>query len=193
LSTKIITAYFENNGNPKTGLSPTIDIFQVSNNAVLINDGALTEIAGGQYKFTYTTFNEGVDIVWVIDGTATLIGNERFVFGENVSNDTANEFIVAWFVNNGVLATGLSPTVNAWRTDTDAQVLTNAAMTEIGGGFYKLTNTQTVDIVFVADGTSTLSDFERFVYGGDQDFIQNLIALAPLEIVQSNNTIEIVV
>jgi len=87
----------------------------------------------------------------------------------------------------------LSPTVDAWRTDTDAQVLTNAAMTEIGGGFYKLTNTQTVDIVFVADGTSTLSDFERFVYGGDQDFIQNLIALAPLEIVQSNNTIEIVV
>ena len=38
----IITAYFSEDGLPKTGLSPTLDIIDLADNSVTVNDGNMS-------------------------------------------------------------------------------------------------------------------------------------------------------
>lgn len=73
--------------------------------------------------------------------------------------------ISAFFTNEGTPETGLTPTLDAWTTDT-TQVLTNVSMTEIGGGFYVYDFTSyedSEDYVFRADGGVSLPATERYV------------------------------
>lgn len=71
-------AYFTNGGTPATGLSPTISIWRVSDNALLIDAAAMTEIAGGFYKYDYGAYDPTVDVVARADGGATLSGYDRY-------------------------------------------------------------------------------------------------------------------
>ncbi len=80
---QLIVANFTDSGVPKTGLSPLIDIFKVSDNTLLIDDAAMTEIGGGWYKYNFTTYDPDIDIVFICDGTATLGNSDRYVFGGN--------------------------------------------------------------------------------------------------------------
>ena len=52
---KNIVVNFEDAGVPKTGLSPTIDIIKISDSSLLVNDGALTEIGGGNYLYAFSS------------------------------------------------------------------------------------------------------------------------------------------
>ena len=78
--------------------------------------------------------------------------------------------IVVAFRNSGTPATGLSPTIDVWEVDaTPTEVVTAAAMTEIGDGlyFYDFAEDPTLDYAFRADGTGTITDdAERYVFGG---------------------------
>lgn len=82
---KIITARFRLNGVPTTGLSPTIDIYNATTDALIINDGAMSEMADGLYKFIFlegSGFDPRVDYVYTADGTATITNPfERFQEG----------------------------------------------------------------------------------------------------------------
>ena len=80
---QVIVADFTSNGAPSTGLSPTIDIWKVSDNSQLITAAAMTEIAGGWYKYTYSAYDADVDIVFRCDGTNTLANADRYKFGGN--------------------------------------------------------------------------------------------------------------
>ena len=80
---QVIVAYFASNGTPSTGLSPTIDIYQVSDNSQLITAASMTEIAAGWYKYTYSTYDADTDIVFRCDGTNTLSDPDRYKFGAN--------------------------------------------------------------------------------------------------------------
>lgn len=77
----IIPAYFHEAGVPKTGLSPTIDIYKVSDNSLVVNDGALTAVGGGFYKYDFAAYDSAEDYVYVVDGTATLANGYRYLFG----------------------------------------------------------------------------------------------------------------
>ena len=85
--------------------------------------------------------------------------------------------ISAFFTNAGTPATGLSPTIRIRRLDTDALVVTDAAMVEVGDGFYDYDFTSTfsdlLDYAIRADGTATLSGADRYKAGGldGDDFI----------------------
>ena len=70
------TAYFSESGVPKTGLSPTITIQKVSDNSVVVNAQAMTEVGNGFYKYSYTTDNDE-SYVGVAD-SVTLTGSERY-------------------------------------------------------------------------------------------------------------------
>jgi len=76
--------------------------------------------------------------------------------------------ITVGFSNNGVPATGLAPTIRIRRTDTQALVVTDAAMTEQGDGAYsyEFAPVDGLDYSIRADGTATLPDAERYAYGG---------------------------
>ena len=57
----IITAYFSEDGSPKTGLSPTLDIIDLSDNSVVVNDGAMSEVGQGWYKYTFAGYDNTKD------------------------------------------------------------------------------------------------------------------------------------
>ena len=77
-----ITSFFIDKGTPKTGLSPTIDIWTLDGTQV-VTAQAMTEIAGGLYYYDFTTYDENEDYVIRADGTGTLSGSDRYVYGNN--------------------------------------------------------------------------------------------------------------
>ena len=77
-----ITSFFTDAGSPKTGLSPTLDVWTLDGTQV-VTAQAMTEIAGGFYYYDFTTYDEDEDYVIRADGTDTLSGAERYVYGNN--------------------------------------------------------------------------------------------------------------
>lgn len=78
----IIIAFFTDSGTPKTGLSPTLDVWKADGTQV-VTAQAMTEIAGGFYKYDFTTYDEDEDYCIRADGTSTLSGSDRYVFSTN--------------------------------------------------------------------------------------------------------------
>lgn len=77
----VIKSFFTDVGLPKTGLTPLITIRRVSDGAIVINTQAMTEVAGGWYKYTFVN-DLGEDYMVTVDGTATLGNTDRYQFGE---------------------------------------------------------------------------------------------------------------
>ena len=76
----IVRAYFADNGTPKTGLSPTINIRDMDNTLV-VNGAAMTELADGFYKYDFVTYDSSKDYVVLCDGGVALVGSERYAIG----------------------------------------------------------------------------------------------------------------
>jgi hypothetical protein len=81
-----VTAFFTSEGVPTTGLSALISIWRVSDNSLLVNDAAMTEVAGGWYKYDFSAYDASVDYAIRCDGSATLLGNDRYKFAANNEN-----------------------------------------------------------------------------------------------------------
>lgn len=81
----IINAFFNSQGVPATGLSPTVDVWKTDGTNVVIAQ-AMTEIAGGFYYYDFTAYDDDEDYVIRADGTSTLTGYDRYVYS---SNETA--------------------------------------------------------------------------------------------------------
>lgn len=74
------TAFFRENGTPKTGLSPKIDVYDLADNSKLVDAGPMTEVGGGFYKYLYTPYDSDESYAAIADGTATLKNpTERYV------------------------------------------------------------------------------------------------------------------
>jgi len=94
------------------------------------------------------------------------------------------DYIVVNFEENGVLQTGLEPTITIYTVSGGSAVVSAAAMTEIGStGVYQYlfsTRDVAVDYVFVCDGTDSLDDHNRYKTGivpadnADLLFINNI-------------------
>jgi hypothetical protein len=82
---KVIAARFRNNGTPVTGLSPTIDIYRLSDDTLVVDDGVMVEVANGWYKYEFTDANgydPREDFVYDADGGVTISSPyERFQEG----------------------------------------------------------------------------------------------------------------
>jgi len=78
--------------------------------------------------------------------------------------------IFSFFTDNGIPKTGLSATINIWKAD-GTQIVTEQNMTEIAGGFYKYDFTiydEDEDYLIRADGSNTLSSYDRYVYSSNE-------------------------
>lgn len=87
------------------------------------------------------------------------------------------EQIVAFFTNAGIPALGLSPTVRIRELSTDTLVVTDAAMAEVGDGFYRYdfaAYDTTVNYAIRCDGTSALSNAERYMWAGNEDYDKDI-------------------
>jgi len=84
----IINSYFSKNGNPATGLTPTIRIWEITEttNTLIIGspDGTMIEIGDGFYKYIFTVangFDETKRYLIRSNGGLTLSKAERYSIG----------------------------------------------------------------------------------------------------------------
>ena len=75
-----IAAFFSQSGVPKTGLSTTIDIWEIATATQSVNGGAMTERGDGWYVYNFTTYDQTKQYGITIDGSSTLAGAERYKF-----------------------------------------------------------------------------------------------------------------
>jgi len=62
------------------GLSPTINIWKISDNSLVIDQGSLISIGGGNYKYNFTTGIIAEDYTVRCDGTDTLQNADRYTY-----------------------------------------------------------------------------------------------------------------
>jgi hypothetical protein len=78
-----VTTFFAKGGIPETGLAPELDIYRVSDNALIVSSQAMSETGGGWYKYDFTDYVRGVEYVILCDGGAALDSFERYAYGGN--------------------------------------------------------------------------------------------------------------
>jgi hypothetical protein len=85
--------------------------------------------------------------------------------------------ILSYFTNSGVPETGLSPTIRIRNASTGALVVTDAAMIEVGDGFYRYDFTgydALIDYSIRSDGGASLADAERYAYAGNESYYDDV-------------------
>jgi len=85
----IVTTFFTNGGIPKTGLTPTLDIYRVSDDTLIVSSQNMSETGGGWYKYDFTQYVRGAEYVMVCDGSAALDSIERYAYGGNGISDVS--------------------------------------------------------------------------------------------------------
>lgn len=102
---KIISVHFSSKGIPVSGLTPTIDIYELDAinpliNTLVINDGVCIEIGGGWYRYDFLTYDFRKNYVFTFDGGVVLLPHERFKCGgndgyvEDISSEVWNEPLI---------------------------------------------------------------------------------------------------
>jgi len=77
-----LIAYFTEDGIPKTGLTPTIDAWEMDGTHA-VNAQNMTEIAGGGYYYDFAAYDTTKDYFIRADGGAGLSVFERYVEASN--------------------------------------------------------------------------------------------------------------
>jgi hypothetical protein len=75
----LFVAYFTEYGEPKTGLSPTIRIRDLSDNSLVITDEAMSEVGDGFYKYTYSAADNTKNYAGRAYGGAGQPTGEKYV------------------------------------------------------------------------------------------------------------------
>lgn len=91
------------------------------------------------------------------------------------------KIITVHFTSNSIPHTGLSPIIDVFELGTvvtsSSHVVSAATMAEIGGGWYRYdfsTYDPAKNYVFNIDGGSTLSDCDRYKYGGNESYAEDI-------------------
>ncbi|MDY6857292.1 MAG: hypothetical protein SWO11_21835 [Thermodesulfobacteriota bacterium] len=74
---KKISAYFSEGGSPKTGLSPTIIIRNITDGGLSVNGDAVTESGNGFYEYDFAGHDSQKEYDVIVD-SVTLTGRERY-------------------------------------------------------------------------------------------------------------------
>jgi len=85
----LVTVFFVKGGIPETGLTPTLDIYRVTNNALIVSSQNMSETGGGWYKYDFTAYVRGVEYVITCDGGTALDSFERYAYGGNSIADVS--------------------------------------------------------------------------------------------------------
>jgi hypothetical protein len=99
-----VISLFTEGGVAKTGLSPLITIWD-SDAVVVVNAAAMSEIAGGFYRYDFSTYDDTKTYCYQADGTATLSNAERYKFGTNEAEQDKIKYILGLVQSNFRLLT----------------------------------------------------------------------------------------
>jgi hypothetical protein len=88
---KWIVSFFEESGDPALGLSPIINIRDVSDGSLVITGGAMIEKGDGSYAYDFVGYDDTKDYV-VRSDSVTLSGTDRYSYGSTGEyNESLNE------------------------------------------------------------------------------------------------------
>lgn len=78
----LITSFFTKNSTPKTGLTPTIRIWEVTAGSQMLDVAGdpMVEVGDGFYKYDFTTYDANKDYVFRTDGGIPQL-DERYQYG----------------------------------------------------------------------------------------------------------------
>ncbi len=79
-----VLAFFTDVGVPKTGLTPTVRIRDISDNTLVI-DSTSSEVGDGWYKYEFTQYDSTKEYAIRFDGGPTLSNTDRYTSGTNDS------------------------------------------------------------------------------------------------------------
>lgn len=103
----LISSFFTNNGNPQTGLTPTIRIWEVTptTDTLIVSGDPMNEIGDGFYKYDFVLYNPSNDYVFRTDGGGTLPSADRYQSGTIITAQVEQSSITniannVWDVNN---------------------------------------------------------------------------------------------
>lgn len=128
----ILPAVFTENGNFKAGLTPTVKIYDVSDNS--LNQASMVDIAGGFYSYEFAARNVEKTYAFICD-SVTLTYSERYSVGIS-EPDWKRDYCVGYVSETGLPKTGLTVFLSLYDLTNDLFV-SSGNMTEIGFGFYK--------------------------------------------------------
>ena len=77
-----IISYFETSGVPASGLTPTINIRNVTTGVLAVSGAAMTESGDGFYKYDFTAYDYTINYSLLCNGGVTLANADRYVIGE---------------------------------------------------------------------------------------------------------------
>ena len=97
----LLIAFFTDNGTPKTGLTPTIDVWE-SDGTQSVTSQSMTEIAGGFYKYDFTSYDDTKDYCIRADGGASLSAVDRYVYSTNESDAVTTDLPTAGEVADAI-------------------------------------------------------------------------------------------
>jgi hypothetical protein len=118
-----ILVFFTDNGVPKTGLSPVIDIWELDGTHA-VNNQNMTEIAGGFYKYNFSTYDDLRDYVIRAD-SVSLTGHERYSYSSNEHKEELDRILAVTELKKFTI-NDVSPTDKSFITD----------LTETGTSFW---------------------------------------------------------
>jgi len=128
----ILSAVFTENGSYKTGLTPTIKLFDASDNS--LNQASMVDIAGGFYSYDFTSRERTKTYPFICD-SPTLTYDEKYAVGI-VEPDYNRDYCIAYVSELGLPETGLVVFLSLFNL-TDDLFVESGNMDEIGLGFYK--------------------------------------------------------
>ena len=78
MSVKMLMVTLTNDGAPATGLTDVvIYIYDLSDNSLVVDGAAVTEVARGGYKYDFTDYDEDLDYFVSWDASVELAGDEN--------------------------------------------------------------------------------------------------------------------
>lgn len=127
----MVLAVFTEDSLPKTGLTPTVDIYRLDTNTLTVDGDSMVEVGNGQYSYSFTAWDSAVD--YSVICTSSLSGSEKYAYSSISSSPVVEDTLSS--------------------DDILRILLAKAAGTAVGGGssgitFKDVTNTK--DRIFMA-------------------------------------------
>jgi len=85
----MVLAVFTEDSLPKTGLSPTVDIYRLDTNTLAVDGGSMVEVGNGQYSYSFTAWDSAVD--YSVICTSSLSGSEKYAYSSISSSPVVED------------------------------------------------------------------------------------------------------
>ena len=86
-------------------------------------------------------------------------------------------YVLSFFTDGGVPKTGLTPTIKIIDIPSGTIIVNGSNMTELNNGFYYynfIIYDSTKDYAILCDGTAALLNSDRYVYSGNENFVDDI-------------------